>query len=610
MATQYQASIVYTYTQAGKTQKSLELINQSVIPESNTLVIYITQSNNTSVVNQTLCRTKESSLVTEKILQNNIYRIPPSELPDDNHNYMIVNFWNKKNIDRIKEFIQDKDWMSILILVDEIDQGGSSGVFNRLVFLDQVDQMATDVLQFEVIFITATIANLSKSINKTALKSKIDSKKNGIVNAILNKNIIQNYYVKPGNAYIQASWFQEYGIWKEIEIDPSIKDDNDKAMNNNVILKALQDLDEPAKKLTLVSVTTRIQEQEIISKNLIHVGYNVILEMNSQYTKDYLVRILGDDKVEYEWKIPFKLLNKMIKDQKLKSFLCPLKYKIIDTGINSIDDVTLVHILQSCLFMGTDYTTEIRNNVNYKEFLKFHIIFNTILSHAKRPDQYPAKPKVAIVIGSIAGRGITLQNPNLDFVFRSYCFVHTKDTAQCGAQNTQKFGRALGYLKDFYIKNKIKPVLICTQEILKDALANAKTIGINANTYKDGETCILKDFVTSEKLNECYEEASKIVKSDKEAHSSKVDGVDLNKLRNWFKTKNTLTYNILKYLITVNQVKDEKLMNQIGYTEGYDKFVNNINTGRNIKCKYGKLWSYRLTIIKINPNIKKLIDSF
>lgn len=237
MAKQYQASIVYTYTQAGKTQKSLELIHESLTPESNTLVIYITQSNNTSVVTQTLGRAKESSLITQKIPKNNIFRDPPTELPEDDHNYMVINFWNKLKIEKIKEFIEVKDWMSILILVDETDQGGSTGVFNRLVFLDQVDQLATDVLQFEVIFITATIANLSNSTNKNALKNKIEYKKNGIVDAILNKNIIQTYYVKPGDSYVEASWFQEYGVWKEIEIDPNTKDDEVKATNNAIILE-------------------------------------------------------------------------------------------------------------------------------------------------------------------------------------------------------------------------------------------------------------------------------------------------------------------------------------------------------------------------------------
>ena len=103
-------------------------------------------------------------------------------------------------------------------------------------------------------------------------------------------------------------------------------------------------------------------------------------------------------------------------------------------------------------------------------------------------------PRVAIITGNIAGRGLSIQNAKIDFVCTSFCFVDTKNVAQCGAQNIQRFGRACGMLKNNF-KN---PIIIATNTIMMEALANQQLLAMKALNMTDGELIALKDFVSKE----------------------------------------------------------------------------------------------------------------
>jgi hypothetical protein len=95
---------------------------------------------------------------------------------------------------------------------------------------------------------------------------------------------------------------------------------------------------------------------------------------------------------------------------------------------------------------------------------------------------------------------------------------------------------------------------------------------------------------------------------DSDYVEGEIDGVDLAKLIKWINGK-TLVGRMINYLyeceesITFNEFKEG-----LEYTESDKKFRDNIDGGRSLKAKYGKLWSVRDNTLKLNKNIKEYID--
>lgn len=114
----------------------------------------------------------------------------------------------------------------------------------------------------------------------------------------------------------------------------------------------------------------------------------------------------------------------------------------------------------------------------------------------RRPKDYPVTPRVALIAGHMAGRGITIQNPLIDFTCTSFCFTDTKNLVQRGATNAQRFGRACGMLSDVFSRPGRMPILIATEGILQDAIANEKALFEKASLIENGSFISLKDLIS------------------------------------------------------------------------------------------------------------------
>lgn len=95
--------------------------------------------------------------------------------------------------------------------------------------------------------------------------------------------------------------------------------------------------------------------------------------------------------------------------------------------------------------------------------------------------------------------------------------------------------------------------------------------------------------------------------SESEPHENKIDGVDLEKLQNWI-NGDTLVGKMINYLYKYDSMSSEELKEKLKYKKSNEEFRNNIDGGRGLKCKYGKLWSAKDNQILLNKNIRKYID--
>ena len=107
--------------------------------------------------------------------------------------------------------------------------------------------------------------------------------------------------------------------------------------------------------------------------------------------------------------------------------------------------------------------------------------------------------------------------------------------------------------------------------------------------------------VTNEQVN---------VTDDEEINKIEIDGVDLNKLRDWFRDDCQLVIaKILKFLYRqINHVSSEEISDGIRY-DGKN-INNNIHLARSIKSKYGMIWNSKNIDkeIILNPKIRKYLE--
>ncbi len=169
-----------------------------------------------------------------------------------------------------------------------------------------------------------------------------------------------------------------------------------------------------------------------------------------------------------KWTIPFNELERLADAGRLAKVKND-KRRFVETGIESSLDLTLSYILQAASFMGTHHEDEIKANVAKKEWLRLYALNNAMTYSMKntRPDDFPIEsPRVAMIAGHLAVRGVTIQNPFIHIACTSFCFAGKRDVLQRGAQNSQKFGRACGMLSEIYVDKKHTP------DVVLDAHAN------------------------------------------------------------------------------------------------------------------------------------------
>ena len=627
--------LVDSFTQAGKTNKCFKIINKKIIEEDvATLVLFVTQANSTASANQVIQRAKQSVFINSVIPSNNIVKSNKINVlhgkVDDNINYMIVDFWNSKNMDVMLDFVHvnKKAFKSIIIVQDESDQNCAKGLKDRLTFIRNVEMTIGSNEIVKVIFVTASIPNLSKSVLQIA-KMYTNRFSTGVVSDIISKPVVEHQFAEPHSSYVGASWFLETpDVYKPLSF-PKKKEQETKAeyfsIKENVVMEAVKALPKSAKELTLFVTSSRIADHTRLAKRLYDSGYNVMVELNGKNSKNFIVSYINKSGYRGYWQIPYLQIDMKADRGNLKKIFNILDAKNgMDSGISCKEDYSLSHVLQAALFMMTDADHRIKENVTQEEYNKLlglsYAIYN-LDRDLQRPNDYPDRPRVALIAGNLAGRGITIQNPGIDFTCTSFCFTDTKDSIQRGAVNTQRFGRACGSLLTAFNRPNRRPIMVATPEILKDALANEKALQDKADSIENGTLISLKDLVTASEWKAVVKatkinmkektEGKKAEKEDTNGESEYIDGVNLEKLKRYYNSTDLLVGKMIRFLYIQNaKISMENFKSGVGYEKTDIQFIHNIENGVGIKARHGKLWCHAQNEICINPNIKEYVDKY
>lgn len=624
----WRAILVDSFCQAGKTKKCFELLNAKFASHSeHLLIIFITQANNVTSANQTLQRARANPLITSFIPKSNILKSADTPSPVVPGNFMIVDYWNSRNTHKILAFLNDNHAMfeSIIIVLDESDQAGITGIRERLSFVKDVEVITNTslVCKIKVIFVTATVPNLSKSILHVA-NADLARFKQGVVHDIVNARVVEHHFARPQDTYAGASWFVETpNVWKRLMFPKKSAEKTKQEylrMKENMVITMLTSLPEHAKQLTLIVTSTRTCEHQTLAGRLYDAGYNVTVELNGVNNRNFLVKFVNASTGTIDsWEIPYQMLETKADKGDLEIFYevsHDTSKKLVESGIQTKEDFTLSHVLQTTLFMMTDRETRIKAHCHQSEFVKLEALSSALMHLprcARRPREYPARPNVALIAGHLAGRGITIQNPTIDFICTSFCFTDTRDAYQRGATNTQRFGRACGNLLDLFVDpSRHPPILIATEDVIKDALANEVVLQNKADSIADGALICLKDMVSKEEWQDVQKSIRGSLRKEHKHHdvsSDTIDGVSTVALKHYFFSTNLLVGQMVRFLYTQDgKVTFDEFKQGVNYTKTDTQFQNNIDSGRSINSRYGKLWCMSAGNVWINERIKAHLD--
>ncbi len=88
-----------------------------------------------------------------------------------------------------------------------------------------------------------------------------------------------------------------------------------------------------------------------------------------------------------------------------------------------------------------------------------------------------------------------------------------------------------------------------------------------------------------------------------------IDGVKLSNLQKWI-NGDTLVAKMINYLYTCETpITFDQFQNEIEYSGGSKRFRDNIDNGRSLNSKYGKLWNCQENMIVLNQNIREYINN-
>jgi hypothetical protein len=576
------ATLIFSECQAGKTAKVLDVIKHSV--GTCTLTIVLTQANSKLSVEQFIQRAKAADVATYIYNTNDIGL--ETLLHPVGHT-MIVGFHHKKHENKQISFLRatKQRWSNVILVVDEADEGGLGGVENRLEYVSRVEDACGRGVPLRLILITATIANLSKQIMK--ISEDTPTTTNGIVHKILHTPCVECVFATPPPTYIGYKWFVD-NAWVPLELPKrpkGFKHDEYIRLVEQCVVDKFCAVEDSYKELSLISVSHKINDHGRLGTQLLDAGFNVSIPYNAKHQDAievyYKSSITGNTKL---WLLPY---NKLLH--------C---------------NYTHSHILQAAVFMNTNAEARIKESCVPEEFARLEQLAAKMT--AARPKDFPNIPRLALIAGRKAGRGITFQNPGIDFVCTSFCFAHVKDTTQRGAINTQKLGRAFGALDGLVTRPGRQPLLIATKQLLVDAGANRDTLDIPT------ELVSLKDLVPTDVYmshhvkNRCNIDAKLAVLNPVEIDDEDgvIDGVHLKKLRNWICDESLLVGVMLRYLVASDSsVTFEQFKKGINYTGTDDGFESNIKNGVGVKSTYGKLWTYKSKKIYLNPKLQPYIQN-
>lgn len=513
----WKAVLVDAPMQSGKTRRTFEIMSERLQNSKQTIILFITQANSVCGANQILRRAK-IQLPDSVVKNNHIYKSNNLPAKCIKENMMIVDFWNSRNTANMIDFIHNSCYKQVVVIFDEVDQGGYNGVKTRLSFVRKVERHIPNT---KLIFITATVGNLSKSICQIAGDDSKKFKNSAVIRDIVYNPVVEHQYVKPFDTYVGPSWFKETpNVWRPITFERKRVDQTKEAYSSykeDIVLSSLKCLPEAKKELTLIAVTSSVNNHENMVKKLFKIGYNVTVELNGRNMKNYRVHYVNDIGIVKTWFIPYKEIDTKADNGGLKMYR--YNRKLVESTIEQKEDYALTHVLQAALFMNTDYEDRIKEKVEKIEYIKLKTLSNALdnmKSSENRPIDYPDKPIVALIAGNLASRGITFQDPCIDFVCTAFCFTDTKDKDQRAAINSQRFGRACGMLSNVYSSDtRRKPVLLATENILCGAISNEMMLRQKSTVIGNGKLFCLKDMISQEEWKQVVDKTERIIYSSK-----------------------------------------------------------------------------------------------
>jgi hypothetical protein len=441
-------SLITGYMQSGKTKKTFKVISKKVKEASgNTLVLFVTQFNNSLVVNQTFQRSIDDSDITDAIDKEDILRCDDTKDKKfvTGKNAMVIGFWHSRNMKTMLKVVNDNTWYNILVIIDEADQGGNEGFKKRMKFIENVFKNTNGFVK--MIFITATIANLSFEADNFITKNK----KYGYVKTqrFISSfdDPIEFYFAEPPSDYISPAWLIE-NAWEELAIN---ENDDDK------IIEYISKIPTEKKKLMLYIASVVKDDHELSSIALLEKEeFNVCVIMNSEKPGKYAVKYKNMDGKIKDWVVDSAKMGKYANEG------------LFEPEIRSSTDYTLSHLLHSIIYKKKDITCD---GIEKKKLSKLTKYINII-----KPEDFPKDPIAAIIAGHVAGRGISIQNQAINFVFSSYVFVESSNKVQGGAINAQKVGRACGLLLEYMNNFNVKPILLTSKRAMIETLASMAVI--------------------------------------------------------------------------------------------------------------------------------------
>lgn len=613
-------------TQSGKTRRVLDILAEHLEVMrgyGNCLILFVTQASMLSCVNQTMQRIKKHEKLSNHILSDHVLTTNTKihhEKADTSDNMVLCGRWHTDSTNMMLSFVKTKGhcFTEVIVVIDECDQGGEGGVKERLRFLDAVQQAKKMI---RIILVTATTANMSKIVHrlsKANLPFSVDSLSYGIIH----KPIVYHEYVQPHDNYVSATWYRDTpGVWRDLvypkkqnRMSPIDYMD----LKDLAVVKALAKAPDASKKLSLICVTTSQDRQRNIALKLLKTtGFNVVVLLNSyNNNKNYTVYYKNEAGAIKSWHIPYEQIDKAANGGKLAKGKVGNSWKLVNTGINSEYDYTLPHVLCGALCMGTELEERVQSNSLPEEFAKLEMIQKCIMQFdvaMQRPDDYPEIPRIAVVGGSIASRGMTLQDPEVGFTYTLYCFDHTKDDNLQGANNTQRFGRASGALWQVYEKDE-KPIVICSSHILACACSNQEMIAEKAKAFSSGVPLMLAERVTESEYSEKIKQMKKLVQTeDKVKDKGKtLDGVPLRLLHRWIDPSNKdIVAQMTQFLYHhEGPITPQQLKAGIGYKKDDKGFKSNIESGCSLNANNGHVWCATTEKIYMNPTIRKYLNKY
>lgn len=489
--------------QSRKTQKTLDTIAHLVshVPQlQRRLVLYITQAGSTLNAFQVIQRFRTHDTLGHTfpcLLRATCDGSPAAG------NTAVVDFYHKKNTAAMLKIAARSRWDHVICIIDEADQGAATGFRGRLNVLQELDAIVPQKVRLHAIFVTATVPNLCKLFNTIAKNVVVpEASKPCFVSNLLNgTQPVQHHFVTPHHSYVSMDWFYQN---KRVCIVPGVshlqeQSKTKKSLTKEVAMEKLHAFTNRQRRLVLISFTNSKEEQSKVADSLIASGdFDIAICLNSENAKNYMVhygRCCG-------WAIPYGSMMRAASRGQFAKHVTD-NGEIIDTGIETAHDISLSHVLFTGLLTNEDFA---RASGYASPTVRPQLIALRNYLTAKRPVDYPnmRNARIAIIGGNMLSRGITIQDPNIGFTCTAFVFMDTSgcSTADAGASHTQKAGRALGNMLDFFeggaaTGRYVSPYMVISAPLFISALSNEQ-LTYQKGTENDNAIIDVKTYITHE----------------------------------------------------------------------------------------------------------------